>query len=241
MNTPLGRTIYALAAIASGICALVFRDVNALNSVPHRHVLAFVVAALEILGGLAVFFPRTLRIGTLTLIAVYLAFACVALPFILKQPNFYNNWGNFFEQLSLSTGAVILFALATHKPTLARIAYYTFGVCNISFAIEQYVFLRDTAGFVPHWIPPSQMFWAWATTIFFVLAAIGLLTGILARLAAQLDTAMLLLFALLCWLPILIASPHSFFNWSETAETVAIAASAWVVADYLSIRRTSRT
>ena len=48
---------------------------------------------------------------------------------------------------------------------------------------------------------------------------------------------MLLLFALLSWTPVLLAHPHSFFNWSETAETVVIAASAWVVADYLSTRR----
>jgi len=77
------------------------------------------------------------------------------------------------------------------------------------------------------------MFWAWATTVLFALAAIAFLTGILARLAAQLSTAMIILFALLSWVPVLHASPHTFFFWSETVETILIAASAWVVADYL--------
>ena len=64
-----------------------------------------------------------------------------------------------------------------------------------------------------------------------------MLTGILARLAAQLDTAMLILFALLSLLPVVIANPHGFFRWTELVETFLTAASAWVVADYLRLRR----
>jgi hypothetical protein len=41
---------------------------------------------------------------------------------------------------------------------------------------------------------------------------------------------------LLTWLPVLFANPHSFVNWSESAETLAMAGSAWIVADYLSRR-----
>ena len=77
------------------------------------------------------------------------------------------------------------------------------------------------------------MFWAIATTAAFALAAIALLTGFMALLASRLTTAMLLGFGLLVWLPALLADPHSFLNWSEGLETLGIAGSAWIVADFL--------
>jgi uncharacterized membrane protein YphA (DoxX/SURF4 family) len=103
----------------------------------------------------------------------------------------------------------------------------------VSFALEQLFYLSATAGFVPKWIPPGQMFWAIGTTVAFALAAIALLTGLMARLAARLTTAMIAGFGLLVWLPALIANPHSFAIWAESTETLGIAATAWVVADFL--------
>jgi hypothetical protein len=63
----------------------------------------------------------------------------------------------------------------------------------------------------------------------------------MARLASQLTTAMIVGFGLLVWLPALFADPHSFVNWSESTETLAIAASAWVVADFLGHRRSAES
>jgi hypothetical protein len=48
-------------------------------------------------------------------------------------------------------------------------------------------------------------------------------------------------FGLLVWLPALFADPHSFENWSEGTETVGIAASAWIVADFLGHRRSAES
>ena len=237
MKNSLGRYIYGLANIAFGIFTFIWRDNNALN-ITHGHLaLVLITAALEVLAGLAIFFPQTLRAAALTLTVLYIAIGLTAVPFILKNPRVYANWGEFFYQLALSVGAIVLFAQAANKPTLARIGVIAFALCNISFALEQYEFLGPTASLVPHWIPLSGTFWAWATTIFFALAAIGMVTGILARLAAQLDTAMFILFALLSLLPVVIANPHSFFRATELIETFLTAASAWIVADHLRSRR----
>jgi len=233
MKNSLGRAIYALANIAFGIFDFIWRDSIALNVSHGRHAIVLLIATLQVLAGLAIFFPRSIRYGAATLAVVYIAVGLTAIPFILKNPRVYANWGEFFYQLALAVGAIIIFALDTQKPALARIGVYAFALCNISFAIEQVEFLRGTAELVPHWVPPNQMFWAWATTLFFALAAIGLLTGICARLAAQFDTAMLILFALLSLLPVVIAHPHGFFRWNEFVQTFVTAASAWVVADYL--------
>ena len=47
---------------------------------------------------------------------------------------------------------------------------------------------------------------------------------------------MIVSFGLLIWLLALFANPHSLLNWTESMETVAIAASAWLVADLLGHR-----
>ncbi|MGH9395136.1 MAG: hypothetical protein ACRD1E_13260 [Terriglobales bacterium] len=58
-------------------------------------------------------------------------------------------------------------------------------------------------------------------------------SGRMALLAARLLTAMMVAFAVLVWVPILVAQPHLLSNWLEGAETLSIAGAAWVVADYL--------
>jgi len=246
MKYSLGRYVYGLATIGSGICALVWHNYDALPAVPHRAILIYILAIIEILGGLAVLWPRTVRAGAVALGAIYLVFALLGVPLIIKHPLIYNNFGNFFEQFSYVSGALILYAcsgrIATARTSrLAQIGYYSFGICVVSFALEQLFYLSSTASLVPKWIPPGQMFWAIATTAAFALAAIALLTGVMALLASRLNTAMLVGFLLLVWLPALFANPHSFVNWSEALETLAIAASSWIIADFLGRRRSAKS
>jgi uncharacterized membrane protein YphA (DoxX/SURF4 family) len=248
MTFALGRYVYALAAIGFGICALAYHDVSnwvqmkAFGDIAHGQIFTDVVAAIEILGGAAVLWPRTIRAGAIALGAMHLAFALLVVPAIVQHPLVYNSFGNFFEQFSFVSGAVILYACSgpiaqDRTARLAQIGYYSFGICVLSFGLEQLFYLSPTASLVPKWIPPGQMFWAIATTAAFVLAAIALLTGFKARLASSLTTAMLVGFGLLVWLPALFADSHSFPNWTESLETFGIAGSAWMVADFLGQRR----
>jgi uncharacterized membrane protein YphA (DoxX/SURF4 family) len=246
MKHSLGRYAFGLAAISYGIVAFVWDNYDALGDVPHHGILTYIVATIEILGGLAVLWPRTARAGAVAIGAIYLAFALLGVPLIFQHPVVYNNFGNFFEQFSYVSGAMILYACAgaiapARTSKLARFGYYSFGICVVSFTLEQVFYLRETANLVPKWIPPGQMFWAIATTAAFALAAIALLTGFMALLAARLTVAMIVGFGVFVWLPTLIADPHSFQNWSETADNFAIAASTWVVADYLGRRRSAES
>jgi uncharacterized membrane protein YphA (DoxX/SURF4 family) len=248
MKLSVGHYLYGVAMIGFGICSLASNDVSnwqqevkALGIVSHGAILSYIVATVEILGGLAVLWPRTARAGAAALAALWFIFALMGVPFIFRHPLVYNEYGNFFEQFSFVSGASILYACS--GPTTARtsrlalIGYYSFGLCVISFALEQLFYLANTASLVPKWIPPGQMFWAIATTIAFGLAAIALLTGFMARLASRLNTTMLVGFGLLVWLPILITDPHTLGNWTESADTLGIAGSAWMVAEYLGQRR----
>jgi len=247
MKHSVGRYTYGLAAIGSGICTLAWHDVSnwqQIHALPHREILTYIVGTIEILGGVAIQWSRTARAGAVALGAIYFIFALLGVPLIIEHPLVYNGFGNFFEQFSFVSGALILYGCSgsiapARTARLAQIGYYSFGVCVVSFALEQLFYLSETASLVPKWIPPGQMFWAIATTAAFALAAIALLTGFMAQLASRLTTAMLVGFGLLVWLPALFADPHSFGNWSEGLETLGIAGSAWIVADFLGQRRSN--
>lgn len=239
----LGRHVYGAAAFAFGLTTLAFHDfdtwlqLRSLWNGPAGHTLVYAAAIAQIYGGAAIQWRRTAQSGAATLAVVYLFFALRWIPSIIAHPQIYDFWGNLFEQLSLVCGATIVYASVAAQSRwtilLQRFAYALFGLCVVSFTLEQAFYLKATAGFVPKWIPPGQMFWAIATTIAFALAAIALLSGRLAVLASGLLTMMIVGFGLLLWLPGLVAHPQSHINWAGNAENLAIAGAAWVVADFL--------
>jgi hypothetical protein len=229
----LGRHLFGVAAFAFGLIMLAWHDYNGWHQPRY---LVYSAAVALIFGGTAIQFHRTAKTGAVVLAAVYFVFALLCLPGIIAKPQIYNNWGNFFEQFSLLTGAAIIYkrlSSARSQETLHRIGGILFGICVVSFTLEQAIYLSPTASFVPKWIPPSQMFWAITTTVFFALAALALLTNQMALLATRLLTMMLVIFGLLVWVPLLLSDPHSHTNWSETIETFAIAGTAWILADLL--------
>jgi hypothetical protein len=231
----VGRHVFGAAGLAFGITTLIWHDYKDWDQL--RYILnasagpifLYAVAAAQIFGGIAILFRRTAKMGAVALGAVYFVFALLAVPPIVTAPRVYNNWGNFFEQFSLLTGAALICA----PQTLHRIGRICLGLCSTSFGFEQAIYLNNTMTLVPKWLPPSQKFWAIATTIPFALAAVALFTNRMALLAARLLTVMLVSFGVLVWIPLLASNPHSHGNWSETVETFAIAGTAWILADLL--------
>jgi len=236
-SSNLGRHVFGAAALAFGLITLAWHDYNDWHQM--RYVV-YAAAAAQIFGGAAIQFRRTAKTGAAVLSVAYLVFALLCLPEIVTKPQIYNSWGNFFEQFSLVTGAAIVYArvsLAWSPETLNRTGRMFLGICAASFTLEQAIYLEATAQLVPKWIPPSQMFWAVATTVSFALAAVALLTNRMALLAARLLTIMVVSFGLLVWIPLVISDPHNHTNWSENAETFAIAGAAWILADLLGEHR----
>ncbi len=235
-NTPssnFGCHVFGVAALAFGLVTLVWHDYNGWHQ--PRYLVNAAAAAL-IVGGAVIQFRRTAKAGAVVLSAAYLVFALLCVPGITAKPQIYNSWGNFFEQFSLVAGAAIVYARlssAWSRETLNRIGRILLGICTVSFTLEQAFYLGPTVTLVPKWLPPSQMFWAVTTTVLFALAAVALLTNRMALLAVRLLTMMLVLFGLLVWVPLLLSDPHSHTNWSEIAETFAIAGVAWILADLL--------
>jgi hypothetical protein len=232
-SSNLGRHVFGVAALAFGLITLAWHDYNGWHQLRY---LVYAASAAQVFGGAAIQFPRTAKTGAAVLGAAYLVFVLQCVPQIVPAPQIYNSWGNFFEQFSLLTGAAIVYARlssAWSRQTLNRIGRVLLGICVASFTLEQAIYLDATAHLVPKWIPPSQMFWAVATTVLFALAAVALLANRMALLAARLLTAMLVSFGLLVWVPLVLSDPHNHTNWSENAETFAIAGAAWILADLL--------
>jgi hypothetical protein len=229
----LGRHVFGMAALVFGLITLAWHDYNGWHQPRY---MVYAAGAAQIFGGAAIQFRRTAKTGAAVLGAAYLVFALLCVPGIVATPQIYNSWGNFFEQFSLVTGAAMVYARLSSswsRETLNRIGRILLGICTASFTLEQAFYLDATATLVPKWLPPSQMFWAVTTTVLFALAAVALLTNRMALLATRLLAMMLVIFGLLVWVPLVLSNPRSHTNWSETAETFAIAGTAWILADLL--------
>src|ERR1035438_3834842 len=148
----LGRHIYGLAAVAFGVITLVWHDFNnwqqvrALGNISHHEILVYLAAAIELFGGIAIQWPRTARAGAFALGTIYLIFALLWVPHIVATPQIYDPWGNFFEQFSLVSGALIVYASVRQNDSArtaraAEIGYICFGICVVSLTLEQLVYL----------------------------------------------------------------------------------------------------
>jgi len=240
-----GRIVFGASAVLFGVIALMWYDsdtwqtLRQIWSLPFGTILGGCLMTAQIAGGIGMQYLRTARLASVVLCVVYLCFSLACIPGIIAASTIYAQYGSFFEQFSLLCGAIALYtateANVARAVVFGRLARLGLGVCAISFTLSQMFYLRVTAGLVPKWIPPNQMFWAILTTIAFALAAIAILINRQARLALRLMTLMLTLFGVLVWIPRLIARPQAHLNWSEFALTFLITGAAWMVADLRSL------
>jgi len=236
-----GRIVFGASAVLFGVIALLWHDVDTWQTLRQLWRLRFgmvfgeCLMIAQIAGGITMQYPRTARLASRVLCAVYLLFSLACIPGIIAAPAVYAQYGSFFEQFSSLCGATGLYAAtepnAARAVAFARLARFGLGVCAISFALSQIIYLQFTAELVPKWIPPNQRFWAILTTIAFALAALAMLIDRHAQLATRLMTLMLTLFGVLVWIPRLLAHPEVHLNWSEFTLTFLIAGAAWLVSD----------
>jgi uncharacterized membrane protein YphA (DoxX/SURF4 family) len=243
ITSNLGLYVYAGAAIFLGLLGLVSGDFatgwqNVGPNVPLRAPLAYLTAVIELAGGIALLLPRTARAGALTLTIVYSVFTLIWVPKAFVNLGNYDPIGNVFEEFSLVAAGLVLCAIfSSADSTIARrrhVYVLLFGICPISFGIAHIIDMPGLLNWIPGWLPPTRMFWAYATTIGFFGAAVAILTGIMAPLAARLLTAEILIFELLVWIPNLYGGPNNHSKWAGNAICIALAGAAWVVSDSIS-------
>jgi uncharacterized membrane protein YphA (DoxX/SURF4 family) len=248
---PIAIRIYGLAAVALGIPGLIHASFAAMGlpvppSMPGFQLLAYAAAALLVLAGLAVNFGRTASLGALALAAFFiLCVLALHVPAAARQPMVWVSYEGIAEVMVMALGGLLAFTLVpgageARDAAIFRIVRPLFGACLMVFGTSEFVYSAFTASLVPAWLPPSQLFWTYATGAAQIAAGLAILSGVKARLAAILLTAMYLIFGLIVHLPRVVADPSAAGRWAENGVNLVLAGAAWVLVDALARARRRR-
>ena len=210
-----GWRVYGLGVMALAMVCLAWGGFDPGQPVPKdfpdRTALAYAAAAFMLVAGAAVEWRRTAAWGAAALTVYYALFVVILMNgrLLLTDYAVFVTYENIAMQLAIAAGGLIVYATTAKidpilYERLTRVGQLAFGVCSLVFGAAHFVYMNFTAPLVPKWLPPTQAFWGYATGVCFVAAGIAILTGVQARLAAILVTAMLASFALLVHAPILL-------------------------------------
>jgi len=248
LTSDLGRRVFGAGIVALGLVFLAFRDFEGGQVVPDKlpahAALACIVGAFLVVAGAATAWRRTAAWGAGALAAYYALVVVLLMDglVIIENPAEYGAYSGAAEELAVAAGALIVFAAnapidGTQAARLTRVGQRAFGACAVLFGGAHFFYMNLTAPLIPKWLPPSQLFWGYATGVFHIAGGLAILTGVRARLAAILLTVMYAAFTPLVHIPTLFADPHRAFFWSENALNLLLVGAAWVVADSLAGQR----
>ena len=232
--------LYAFGAIALGLIGFVFQDFarqwqGVPDDIPMKMTFVYLSALLLMVGGGALLVRRTERLGAILLAGFYgLWVVAFHLPRALGSWQHIGAWNAPAEITYLAMGGVALFATgaSTLRGTLRRTARILAGASALVFGLAHFNYIEFTATFVPAWLPPNGVFWAWATGAGHFAAGLALVSGYQARLAVTLHAAMMGSFVLLVHLPRVIAHPEKHEEWIMLGISGSLTGSALLLRKY---------
>jgi uncharacterized membrane protein len=244
-----GWRVYGVGVMALGMVCLAWGKFAPGQPVPQdftdRIALAYAAAAFMLVAGAAVEWRRTAAWAAAALTTYYALVVVILMNGHLVIAHYaeFGSYSSNAEQLAIAAGGLIVYAASARidaalAARLTRLGQLAFGFCALLFGGAHFFYMNLTVPLIPKWLPPSQEFWAYVTGVAHIAAGVAILTGVQARLAAILLTAMFACFTPLVHVPTLLAQPSSFWNWTENALNLALTGVAWVVAD--SLARPSR-
>src|ERR1019366_4063414 len=237
-----GWRVYGLGVMALGMVCLAWGGFDLGQPVPKdfpdRAARAYRASAFMFVAGAAVERRRPAAWGAAVLTAYYTLIVVILMNgrAVLAHYAEFGTYSGVAEQLAITAAGLIVYADSAKidvalTARLTRLGQLVFGVCALLFGGAHFFYMNLTAPLVPKWLPPTQEFWAYATGVGFIAAGVAMLTGVKARLAAILLTAMFASFTVLVHVPMLLAQPSSHWIWSENDLNLAVLGTAWVVAD----------
>lgn len=246
----IGKRVYGLGAIALGLPMLIYGSFAAMGlavppGLPGYRFLLVAGAGLLIMAGIAIQLRRTTATAALALAAFFaLWVAALHLPHALANFRIWVSWEALAETIVMALGGLLAWASTRgagdrRSAAIVGIARPVFGLCLMVFGTSEFVYSGFTAAMVPAWLPPSQLFWTYLTATAQIAAGLAILSGVQARPAAILLTAMYLVFALIVHLPRLIADPSGAGTWAENGVNLVLAGGAWLLAETLVGQRTA--
>lgn len=244
----LGRYFFAAAMIALGVTGFVNGDFalgwqNVPHSLPGYEVIAYACAAIELVIGLGLLLNRTVTLASRVLFPYMLLWlVLLKIPVIVHASLNASSWGGFGEIGVMAAGAWCLFAACAGSwetkplkfavgPAGIRAARWLF-IATLPMLAAEVIVAAVAAGdhVMQPWLQhlPYPEGWAILSGVGHIAVFLALLFGVVPRLAARLEAAMVSAIALIYWAPVLYTG--------RTATTVFIitllvSAGALIVAD----------
>lgn len=247
----VGITVFAASLIGLGALGLIFGDFALVwQPVPHwvpgREGIAYLCGLVSFASGLGLLWRRTMAAASaLAFFYLLLWLLLLRVPAIFTASRVEVSWSGCGENAIALAGALVLFAvLGSPKDRLTfasgmpddwatrgvHAARVLLGIALIPCGLAHLVYLKDTAAFVPAWMP-GHVGWAIATALGFFAAAAGILISVYARLAAAMVTGMMAVFTLLTWMAGLAAAPTNRMQWTGLFVSWLLTGGSWVVAE----------
>jgi uncharacterized membrane protein len=210
--------------------------------VPAREALAYLCAFISLASGIGLLWQRTAAVAARVIFASLMVWLlALRLPSLFYQtPVVLVAWtfGSTAVMVAAAWVLYVWFAGDHDRQRLGlfagdtgmRIARALYGLSLVPFGLAHFMYLDATTVLIPHWLP-WHVAWAYFTGAAFIAAGLAVTVGVFARLAAALSTLQLGLFALIVWVPRVLAGAVNDFQWGEFVVTCALTAGAWVVAD----------
>jgi len=237
--------LFVAGLIGLGLIALIVRDFALVwQPVPEwvrpRHAVAVGTGVLMILLGLGLAFRASRAWAVRILFAYLIVWASLKIPAVVAAPKMEAVYLGLGELTLLLSGGWTLFAcfaeLAPGSPLgfLAgergmKLARILFAISVVPIGLSHIVYAGITAEYVPHWLP-YRVGWAYLTGAGQIASGLGVLFGVLPRLAAWAEAGQITLYTLLVWAPTILAAPKTRLPWTAFFISWIIGAAAWVVA-----------
>lgn len=186
-------------------------------SLPARAAFAYAAGALEVALGLGLLFRPTRKGAVRILFPFLIAWQLLKLPALFVAPGSEGVWLGYGELAVLLAGGWTLFARLADLPPgslfsfatserSVHIARYYFALWIIPIGLSHFVYLAATYDLVPSWLP-FRTGWAYLTGAGQIASGLGILFGVLPRVAAWAEAGQISIYTLLIWLPALLVPP----------------------------------
>ena len=230
---------FGLGAILLGVAGIWFHDFAMQwqpvpADFPMRMQFAIVTGLLLILGGGETLSGKWAHGGAALLAAIYALWVLILhVPLIVMKPADLGTWNGVAEIVMMISGALALYAgTRRQRGRLTTTVCVVTGLCALVFGATHIKYVEFTATMVPTWIPPNQIFWAYATGLVHVAAGLSLLSGIRSQLGAAVLAAMMGVFVILVHIPRVIAAPGEQLEWIMLGVALSLSGAAWLVRKY---------
>src|SRR5579862_9899422 len=231
-----GQITFAIAMIATGVLNLANKNFYSPwdpipNWFPAHPALAYAYGVILVLGGAGLLIKRSAVVSARLLLAMLLVFlVLLKTPVLLMNARVEATWLDYGEIASLVAGAL---ALAATNDRQLHIAKYLLGAALIPIGLSHFVYMKIAEPMVPA-ILPYHAAWVAFTGGAHIAAGLAILSGFFAKLAAQLEAAMVTAFGVFVWLPAVLEKPGDVSRWVPFIVTIAVANSVWPVASTIS-------